>query len=91
MRLAVALAALALAGCAHRPAPPPAVVVKTVTIDRPIATMCVDATQIPEVPERVGDQLTGDAARDLDLVAASAIRLRAALDEALALLDGCVR
>lgn len=85
------IAALALAGCATSPTPPPAIVVKTERVEVPIPTPCVDADQIPAMPPRVGDRLTGDAARDLDVVAASAIRLRAALGKALALLGACGR
>lgn len=89
MRLGFALGAIfALAGCGGQ-LPPPEIRVERVEIDRPVAVSCVKAEDIPAIPARVGDQLTGDAVRDLDLIAANALRLRAALDQAVALLVGC--
>ena len=42
-----------------------------------VPSPCVPADQIPAEPEQVGDKLTGNAAADLAIVAASAIDLRA--------------
>ena len=86
---ATIIAALLLAGCAGR-VPPPAIAVRTVTIDRPVAISCVRADQIPSEPAKVGDRLTGDAGHDLPLVAASAVRLRAYSAQLAALLTGCL-
>ena len=59
------------------------------TVDRPIPVPCVAAADIPIEPSKIGDQLNGQAQHDLDLVAASAIDLRVALQVALTLLGGC--
>jgi hypothetical protein len=90
IRSAIVILALALAGCGVQSTPAPPVEVRTVTVDRPIPVPCIAAFDVPAMPPRVGDQLTGDAGHDLDVVAASAIRLRAALDKALAVLSGCL-
>lgn len=56
-------AAPALAGC---------------TTTRYIATPCIaHDQQLPAEPPKVGDQLTGQAQRDFQIVAGSAARLRA--------------
>ena len=90
MRGLIVIAAVALAGCGTpRPRPLPPVEVRTITVDRPIPVPCVAAADIPIEPPRVGEQLNGRAQHDLDLVAASAIDLRAALQVALVLLRGC--
>jgi len=89
MRKLLLIAALTLSACAHRPVPP-AVVTRTITVDRPVAVACVAPVDVPAMPDAAGAYLTGNAVDDLDLVAASAIRLRAALDKALALLGACV-
>jgi hypothetical protein len=81
------IALVALSACATTPGP---VEVRTVTVNVPVATSCVHASDIPAVPAKIGDQLNGDSVHDLDLVAASAIRLRATLDIALSLLGACV-
>ena len=86
---ATLIAALLLAGCAGR-VPPPAIAVRTVTIDRPVAISCVKASDIPTAPPMIGKRLTGDAARDLPVVAASAVRLRAYGAQLAALLGGCL-
>lgn len=84
-----AIIPLFLCACATTPCPPPAISVRTVEVVKPVPVACVKPEQVPAMPPRVGDDLTGDAQRDLDVVAASAIRLRAALDQALALLGAC--
>jgi len=89
MRAAILIAALALSACAH-PDASPAIEVRTVTVDRPVAVPCFKGP-LPDEPPKVADKLTGDAVRDLDMVAASAIRLRAYADELRAILTGCVQ
>ena len=81
--------ALLLAGCAGR-VPPPAIAATVVRVEVPVAISCVTASDIPAEPAKVGDRLTGDAARDLPVVAASAVRLRAWGGQLAALLGGCV-
>jgi hypothetical protein len=81
------IATLFLASCSTTPGP---VEVRTTEVLVPVPVSCVTLAQIPVAPPKVGDQLTGDAQHDLDLVAASAIRLRATLDITLALLGACV-
>ena len=75
MRQVLIAPLLALSACA--PTPPPAIEVRTVTIDRPVAIACIHRADLPTEPALIGDKLTGDAARDLNTVAASAVRLRA--------------
>ena len=79
--------ALLLAGCATTP---PAIEVRTVTIDRPVAVSCIKPGDIPAAPARIGDRLTGDLAHDAPLLAASAVRLRAYSQQLLAIIGGCV-
>lgn len=83
--------ALALASCGDHVAstPLPPTEVRTITVDRPVAVPCVAKSDIPAAPPKVGTQLTGDAGHDLDVVSASALRLRGTLDKALALLGAC--
>ena len=75
-RLAI-LAALALAGCAHKP----------------IVTKCVSREQLEQIkrdePEKVADKLTGDAAQDIKPIAGSAVRLRSWGRGMLDVLSGC--
>lgn len=78
-------------GCATDQSGPPAVETRTVTVDRPVAVMCVKRSDIPAEPARVAGQLNGQAAHDLDIVSASAIALRQAYREAAALLQGCAK
>jgi hypothetical protein len=87
----VVLLAVALSACARPAVPPPAVEVRTVTVDRPVAVPCVRKSDIPAEPAKIGDRLTGDARRDLDLVSASALRLRAWGRQMVAVLTGCAR
>jgi hypothetical protein len=82
--------AIALSACNDaRPVPLPPVQVKTITVDRPVAVPCVKRSDVPAMPPKVGSQLNGDAGHDLNIVSASALRLRAALGRALALLGAC--
>jgi len=82
MRLvAIALAALALSGCAHK--------------IRYVAVPCVSPAQYDElrasVPPKVRDRLTGNAAEDIKIIAASNVRLRAHAESLLKILEGCAR
>jgi hypothetical protein len=83
------LAALALSACSKPDLPPPAVEVRTVTVDRVVTATCVKASDIPDIPGKVSGRLTGDARRDLDIVSASALRLRAVAVTMAAMLRGC--
>lgn len=83
---------LCLSACAPKPpAPLPPVQVQTITVEKPIPVPCVDRAQIPVMPPKIGALLNGDAAHDLDVVSASALRLRATLGIALAQLGACAR
>lgn len=53
----------------------PGIEVRTVEVPTPVP--CLPANQIPAEPDTVADQLTGNAAADLPIVAASALMLRA--------------
>lgn len=66
--LAAALALL-IAGCAAHTAPPR-------TIEVPVAQPCLPAERIPAAPRFDRAALSGDAAHDLDLVTAYALRLK---------------
>ena len=88
--LSAALALACLSACASRPAAaPPAVEVRTVTIDRPVLVPCVKRSAIPAEPPKISGKLTGDARRDLDTVTASAVRLRSWGVELVAILTVC--
>ena len=79
-------AALALSACAHGPGP---IEVRTVEVVKPIPVPCLRPELIPAMPAKVGDQLTGDPVADVSTLAATNLRLRAAMGKALALLGGC--
>jgi hypothetical protein len=81
--------ALLLAGCTKPDVPPPGIEVRVQRVVVPVAVACVDKAAIPAEPSRIAKRLTGDARRDLDLVTASAIRLRAYAAELRAMLTGC--
>jgi hypothetical protein len=76
--------ALALAACETTQ---PGVEVRTVQVPTPVA--CLPADQIPAEPETVSHLLTGVAAHDLAIVAASALELRAWGQEMAAALKAC--
>lgn len=80
--------AFTLAGCAAHPTPP-VIEARVERVEVPVAVACVDPADVPAEPARVGNQLTGDAAHDAGVLAAVDLRLRAALDKALALINGC--
>ena len=73
---------VALAGCAHKPE-----VVREVPVPTPVA--CVDPNAIPNEPPRVGQRLTGNARRDLEIIAQSAQELRLWGQEMHSLLELC--
>lgn len=89
MRPLALFPALALSACAAHPTPP-VIEARVERVEVPVAVACVDPADLPTVPARVGDQLTGDAAYDAGVLAAVDLRLRAAFDKALALISGCV-
>lgn len=88
MRRLILAVALILAGCAHPP--PPAIETRIERVEVPVPVACIKASDVPAMPPNVGDELTGNAVSDADLLAADALRLRSALDQALALISGCV-
>ena len=73
--LALAVAALSLSACATT---------------RYVSVPCVSKDQaLPAEPERIKDKLTGQADRDLQIVAGSAVRLRAWGEGLSSILEGC--
>lgn len=68
----VGAASAVLASCNH---PQPGVRVEFVEV--PLPQPCLKSEDIPPEPAQVADQLTGKAASDLVIVAASALELRA--------------
>ena len=82
--------ALMVAGCSHTQTP--AIEVRTVEVQVPVAVPCVDESDIPAEPGKVGDELNGDAAHDADILASVAIELRQWGRELRALIEpGCTR
>jgi hypothetical protein len=73
-----------LAGCAHKPQ----VEIREVPVPTPVT--CVDPNAIPAEPPRVARRFTGNARRDLEIVAESAQDLRAWGQELRSLLEMCV-
>ncbi|HIQ17190.1 MAG TPA: hypothetical protein EYH41_04205 [Novosphingobium capsulatum] len=88
MKALFVLLPLLLGACASK-TPPPIIDVRVEKVLTPVSVACIDPADVPAVPARVGDQLTGDAAHDAGVLAAVDLRLRAALDKALALIKGC--
>lgn len=82
--------ALNTTGCAST-TPPPAVEVRVQRVEIPVAVACIDKAAIPAEPEKIAGRLTGNASQDLDLVSASALRLRSWGRELRAMLGGCVK
>jgi hypothetical protein len=74
-----------LAGCAQKP---PVETIREVAVPTPVT--CVDPNAIPPEPPRVARRLTGNARRDLEIVAESAQDLRAWGQEMRTLLERCV-
>jgi hypothetical protein len=78
------LLALLLAGCAHKEP----VEIREVPVPTPVT--CIDPGAIPPEPPRVARRLTGNARRDLEIVAESAQDLRAWGRDMRTLLERCV-
>jgi hypothetical protein len=75
MRCVIILAALALTGCATT---------------RYSTAYCLSHDQaLPAEPPKVKDKLTGQADRDVEIIAGSAIRLRAWGEGLQTILEGC--
>ncbi|MBL4858403.1 MAG: hypothetical protein JKY36_04290 [Erythrobacter sp.] len=84
MKRLVIIAALALGACSHAQ---PGIEVRTVYVPQP--QPCLPADEIPAEPPTIGHLLTGDKAKDFDLVTASALLLRAWGKEMHAALTAC--
>lgn len=82
MKRSLLVVSVALAGCAHKPE-----VVREVPVPTPVT--CVDPNRIPNEPPRVAQRLTGNARRDLEIVAQSAQELRLWGQEMHSLLELC--
>ena len=83
----IALAGVAsaiLASCNH---PQPGI--RTEIVNVPVPQPCLAKSDIPPEPPQVGEQLTGNAASDLLIVAASALELRATVITMRAALVAC--
>jgi hypothetical protein len=80
----VVLLAVLVAGCAHKPP----VEVREVPV--PVPVTCVDPSAIPAEPPRVAQRFTGNARRDLEILAESAQALRRWGREMRSLLEMCV-
>ena len=91
MRIAVAAAALLLAGCAHHEKEP---VVRTVPVNKPVAVQCVPGTleSTPDYPD-TDDALRNavDAAERYRLVAAGRLMRDARLSEIESVVQTCKR
>ena len=90
IRIAALTCCVILAACSAT-TPPPAVELRTVEVKVPVPAPCLPADKIPPAPEFISGKLTGDAVRDLDTVAASAIRLRSWGDAMHAALVACAQ
>lgn len=82
----VGAASAVLASCNH---PQPGIEIRTVEVLAPVP--CLPLDSIPPEPAQVADQLTGNAASDLVIVAASALELRAAVITMRAALLACAQ
>ena len=63
--------------------------IRVVKVPTPVPVACVPLEDIPEEPPTVGHLLTGDKEKDFDIVAASALLLRAWGKEMHAALVAC--
>ena len=73
-----------LAGCTHKPE----VQVREVIVPTPVT--CVDPRRIPAEPGRVSQRFTGNAKRDLEILAKNAQDLRTWGRQMRSLLEQCV-
>lgn len=83
MKRALLLLAVLVAGCAHKPAE-----IREVPVPTPVT--CVDRNRIPAEPPRVAQRFTGNAKRDLEILAENAQALRRWGQEMRSLLEQCV-
>lgn len=83
---AIIASLLLLSACKTTPGP---VEVRVQRVLTPVSVSCIKPGQIPKAPPKIGNLMNGDAQHDLNLVAASAVRLRAYGDVLLALVTGC--
>lgn len=83
MKRSLLLVAL-VAGCAHKPQ----VEIREVPVPTPVT--CVDPARIPAEPARVAQRFTGNARRDLEILAENAQALRSWGQEMRDLLEMCV-
>lgn len=79
-----------LSACATTPTTP-AVEIRTVTVEKPVPVACVDRSAVPAEPAKVGGRLNGQAAHDVDVLAASTIQLRQWGRELRALITPCTK
>lgn len=63
---------------------------KVVEVKIPVTVGCVKESDIPAIPAPIAKQLNGNAAHDVTPISISALELRAALNTAVALLQGCI-
>ncbi len=89
MRRAVLLTLVAAVSACTPDRSPPAIEAQIVRVNTPVAVPCIAAADVPSMPRKVGDQLTGNAASDAAVLAASVLELRAALSRSLALISSC--
>ena len=80
------IAALSLAACSTTS---PGIEVRTVEVPTPVP--CLAREDIPAEPERVAGSLTGQAASDLKIISASALKLRAWGQELHSALTACAQ
>jgi hypothetical protein len=67
-----------------------ALVLTGCTTTRYVSTPCISkGQQLPEAPPKIHDKLTGQADRDIQIVAGSAVRLRAWGEGLNTILEGC--
>lgn len=80
---------LITSACTHADTPPPAVDVRIQRVEVPVPQPCLAKDKIPDAPPKIAGLLNGDARHDLDLVSASALRLRAWGEAMQAALKAC--
>ena len=68
---ALCISIATLSACTHTE---PGIEIRTVEV--PVAVACLPADEIPQEPPLISDRLTGDPARDIGVIAASALKLR---------------
>lgn len=83
---AIIASLLLLSACKTTPGP---VEVRVQTVRVPVSVSCVKPGMVPSPPPKIGQLLNGDAQHDLNLLAASAVRLRAYGDVLLSLVRAC--